>query len=1063
MLLTVSQRLLILDTSTMQVTASCDLLMKQIIHADRFSHHMVNFPAVADAYYSSIKTYKNKVFLLVRPTPKTKGLPGETANELQCTEELSVGSLLTWADRVIAIVEADDFIEAINLTTSYYAGKSEKITLGLPADDKERHAVVQDKLTEIIIASLKYTFSHRPRPTATADVHIEVAHQKFVRELIGACIDACLAMDTLHFLFDDVYEIFEEYTQTDVFIDVLEAYILDDRIGDVPPSIVKDITAFFVQRNQHQRLEQVICHISPASLDIDQISAICRLHGLYDAFAYVYNNALKDYNTPMVEFISLVREFFLRPRERSPELERYEAENRPSLAFEAFKVFPYLSYILTGRVYPTGEEMSDSDAYEAKQALYYFLFSGRTLSWPRERGELIRTTTSEDISEPTFPYLRLLLRFDAPVFFQALDEAFEDRFLNGSSDFPSPHESNGVESFGRTINRQLIINIFLEIMAVDFPSEIIYLYMFIARNLPKYPQFILLSGSTIEAILLALCSFGQTEMAEEAQLAAEYLLSVFKPGDSEKMIQAYQDARFYRILKATLRAEGRFTELLDVYLRDEDQGEIFDCVDGLLRVGGTLTGKQREAITTFAVSRLDELAGIDTVRTAEMFERQMADKQMEVVRHLQRDPATLFLYLYTIISEKAQGDSMVEPTWMNVDVRELYISLLCEFRPGELTKYVELLSVDKFRIEKILPVMEKFNVIDAIVMVLWRAGMSKEAMQKVIIHLSSLHQSLSRMIQAHETMEAERIVADVSRLAFVAADLCETFSKETMGKSGQKRSKRKEPSLNEAEQMWLTLLETVVGITRDMTMTLVTRDKSDQSDILDSLRVVVQDIFTRLLTLSSSTTSSINRRSATPTVSFLAILRRFLQNLASSPLTDLRSVLSSIFDAYRYEQQLIQVTSKLVEADLFQDLLCGKREREKGWRPTSPNCMACGRILFGPGAKGGIFSKWERKRLEALERKQAEEEARVRVRETNSVPTTPNGKGKGKSVDVLVSPVTKQIEEPFDIEGDIVVFGCGHAFHRGCLAEVGGIVSGEGLEGTLDMRLRCIVCETHSA
>jgi vacuolar protein sorting-associated protein 8 len=64
-LLTVTQRLLILDTSTMQVTASCDLLMKQVLHHDRFSHHMSNFPAVADAYYHSFKTYKHRIFLLV--------------------------------------------------------------------------------------------------------------------------------------------------------------------------------------------------------------------------------------------------------------------------------------------------------------------------------------------------------------------------------------------------------------------------------------------------------------------------------------------------------------------------------------------------------------------------------------------------------------------------------------------------------------------------------------------------------------------------------------------------------------------------------------------------------------------------------------------------------------------------------------------------------------------------------------------------------------------------------------------------------------------------------------
>jgi vacuolar protein sorting-associated protein 8 len=64
--LTVSQRLLVLDTSAqVQVTASCDLLMRQIIHFDRFSSHMNTFPAVADAYYPSFKTYKHRIFLLV--------------------------------------------------------------------------------------------------------------------------------------------------------------------------------------------------------------------------------------------------------------------------------------------------------------------------------------------------------------------------------------------------------------------------------------------------------------------------------------------------------------------------------------------------------------------------------------------------------------------------------------------------------------------------------------------------------------------------------------------------------------------------------------------------------------------------------------------------------------------------------------------------------------------------------------------------------------------------------------------------------------------------------------
>ena len=971
-----------------------------------------------------------------------------------------MGSLLTWADRVLALVEAEDFIAAINLTSSYYNGKSEKITLGLPENDDERHAEVQDKLTEMIIASLKYTFSHRPE-SRVGNVHSEIVHQKLVKDLTASCINGCLSMDAPTFLFDEVYEVFEDYEETDVFIEVLEPYILNNRIQDIPPSIVKDITMHFVGQRLHQRLEQLICHINPLSLDIDQVTSICRQHGLYDALSYVYNNALGDYITPMVEFVGLIREFFQENTNAADITTLQNHNNRPSITYEAFKVFPYLSYILTGRVYPTGEDMSDSDAYDAKQSVFYFLFSGRTLSWPRDRGHLIRTTNADD-SEPTFPYLRLLLRFDAPTLFQAMDEAFEDRFLNGSNE-SSASIPNGLESFGRAINRQFIINIFLEVMSSDLTSDIIYLYMFIARNLPKYPQFILLSGSTIEGILLHLCSYGSTEMAEEAQLAAEYLLSTFKPGDSEKMILAYQEAKFYRILKSTLLGEGRYTELLDVYLRDEDKEEVFDCVDRLLRGGSHLNPKQRDSVKVFLEQKLEELVLIDTRRTAEIFERYVTEKQKDVVLRLQRAPETLFMYLDTIMSQEFEGDAQTS-SWIDVDVRELYISLLCEFRPADLTTYLETLSVGDFRIEKVLPVLEKFNVIDAIVMVLRRAGMTKEAMHKVVIHITSLQHQLSQILHhPSANTDKESLISEVSRFAFVGVDLCETFSKETTAKSvSTKKGKEKATTLNDAEQMWLTLLETVVGVTRESTNIITeTNATVDKTPVLDSLRVVVQDIFTKLLTLTSSNPSSTNRRTPSIQVSFLSILRRFLQNLASSPLTDLRSVLSSIFDAYRYEGQLIKVTSKLVEADLFQDLLKAKQEREKGWRPSSANCMACGRVLFGPGAKGSIFSKWEKRRLQAMEKKLTQDQARRRDRDGSLTPATPNGKGKGKSVEFF-SPTEDISVEPAmnDIEGDIVVFGCGHAYHRSCFAEVSGSLQNE-VEGSLLGESRCIVCEPH--
>ena len=154
-----------------------------------------------------------------------------------------------------------------------------------------------------------------------------------------------------------------------------------------------------------------------------------------------------------------------------------------------------------------------------------------------------------------------------------------------------------------------------------------------------------------------------------------------------------------------------------------------------------------------------------------------------------------------------------------MDVRELYISLMCEFRPTELTTYLATVGADQIRIEKILPVLERFNVIDAIVLVLRRAGMTKEAMHKVVIHIASLQRKIQESLRGDR--DAEDLVGEVGRYAFVGADLCETFSRETVNKIAIVNKKGKSPvsTMNDAEQMWLTLLETIVGATREITTT----------------------------------------------------------------------------------------------------------------------------------------------------------------------------------------------------------------------------------------------------
>jgi hypothetical protein len=74
--LTISQRLMILEDNTLRVTDSFDLLQKHIYHSDLFSRrlkpvveHLDEQDAsmhgvVADAFYMSFRSYKGRLFLL---------------------------------------------------------------------------------------------------------------------------------------------------------------------------------------------------------------------------------------------------------------------------------------------------------------------------------------------------------------------------------------------------------------------------------------------------------------------------------------------------------------------------------------------------------------------------------------------------------------------------------------------------------------------------------------------------------------------------------------------------------------------------------------------------------------------------------------------------------------------------------------------------------------------------------------------------------------------------------------------------------------------------------------
>ncbi|KAH6669442.1 vacuolar assembly/sorting protein-like protein VPS8 [Halenospora varia] len=1049
--LTITQRLIILEDGSMRMTEGFDLIQKHIYHQDLFSKQLHNLVeqldeedpsmhgVVADAFYMSFKAYKGRMFLL--------GF-----------NDVSIGSLSNWADRLIALMEDGDYIGAIQLATSYYTGEADKLTIGLPEDTTLRHSMVQDKLVEIMTASLKFAFGQRQKQPATTQ-------PKQLRDLADACFEACLSIGDIDFLFDEAYEWYEDGDSEGIFLEVLEPHILETRITTIPPSVVKSLVTHFVRQGWESRLEEMICHMNTMTLDIDQVTTLCKQHNLYDALIYVWNQALHDYITPLIDLLSLLVPL----AQNGDYIANGDLMEDPIFGVNALKMFPYMSYTFTGRIYPTGDMLEDQEALNAKAELYWFIFSGRTITWPKAMGKPFLTQSSKD-HEPSFPYLRMILKFDAPSFLSALNEAFEDSFLNDTTERAVNGGSNRNMSeehiFGLSVNRQYIVTILLEVMnPTDFaPEDTIYLDMFIARNLPKFPQYLLLSGSALHKVLTGLCNYPGDDLAEDAQLSTEYLLSVYHPPDLASLVPLFETAGFFRVVKSIYKTDKQYNKLIQTYFEDpENREEVFDCIADCLRPRSGLTKRQIRDVHEVMEAHASDLVHLDAVRIAQIVDSYAPTLHHTFLESLPNDSELQYTYLHTIFEPKSR-DAEESKHIAHGEFTERYVQLMCRFDSAHVAKYVELVQASDLRLEKVLPYMEESGVIDAAVVLMARDGQLREAMDRLILHLRKLEATLLGLLSGSEEDMQSMSVAEATQ------DLLEALQKYTnvgiwlcqgQGKTQRKQSittpiRRKSSTKNELlpdETLWLDLIDITVQITRKLSVSLSDLERStaagnDHEKLVTQLRTLVQRCFTALLSSTSSPTPS------GADLSFLRILRAFLTraSVSSPSLSDLRAVLASIFSAYAYEESILSLANRLLEKDLFVNVQSSTSLRQRGWRPRGSTCEGCGRRVWGPGVSGEVFTRWEeRQELNQKRRKERKVEqaggqvergkGRAHMRNLSKASTIDMSRGKGKGSS---SHNTAELEDGQQMDGQgndmaqpelgaLVVLACRHIYHESCL------------------------------
>ncbi|KIW21267.1 hypothetical protein PV08_01847 [Exophiala spinifera] len=1071
--LTITQQLLIIEDHTMHVTESFDLLKKNIYHTDLYSQQLQAIiesldeedtsmhGVVADAFHMSFRVYKGRLFLL--------GF-----------NDIWTGVLTNWADRLLALMNVGDFIGAIRLATKYYLGEGEKATIGLPEDDGLRAPLVQEKLIEMMTASLKYAFGKNQQAGN------EPIEKPQMIELADACIKACLTMEDQDFLFEEVFSWYDDNDHGPLFVDILEPHILNVKVVSIPPPALKTLIDHFAITHTPSALEEIICMLDTSTMDIDQVTGLCKRYNLYDAYIYVWTTALHDYESMLTLLLDFADSANEANQPNGNMADRYTT---------AQKLFPYISFILTSRVYPTGAAMDENEATLAKGQIYDYFFSGNN----KHRGPTLKRTTS------SFATLSRILHFDAASFIAALNEAFEDSFLNTSDDDGSALLSLRQPSTSRIYTRQYVVRVMLEVMSSGFePEDTIYLDMFIARNLAKYPQYMVLSGTVLQEVFNRLCQYPEEDMREDAQLSVEYLLSVFQPPNALDLVSLLREARFYRVLKAVFKQEGRYAEMIQTYFLDEyDQEAVYSALSDCLRPSSNLDEEQRKEVRSAMEQHAADLVGIDIQKTATVVNEVAPDLHNLFLRVLANDQYGQYEYLKFILEPEEDHHRHASTATKRLQdsyMLELYVKLLCQFDPSHVREYLEHVQGD-LRLDEVLPTMEESGIIDAVVVLQARDGRFREAMDRLVRHLSLLGETLkaatSRLSSSRENGDGDDgasirrpvtgILENIQNYTLVGVWLCREQVKNSPRQRVSKspgRFPNPTTPLTFEETLWLDLMLAVVSIARGNTITSISRmsmngaqndevdnDDDDRVEITTSLRGTIQSVFTALLANTTSKRdlgkSSRGSHDSSRDMTFLRILRAFLTQAAqtSPSLSELRSVLASIFSAYAYEESLLALSNSMLDKDLFVQLEHIDKLRHRGWRPRGQICEVCRRRVWGPGIgmNSNVWEQWtareESRRARRLRKPSVEDlsgdgggdvgrgKGKATRRERGDSDAVASGGGRGSDVASVTGP------------GPIVIFSCRHLYHRSCLhQDQSQVVPSEQGPGVLGDEAPDLVC-----
>lgn len=302
--LTLTNEFIIIDTVIMTMQERLDFSGLKLVYAEFALSRRHNISQNGcSTFMNSIRSSDNRLLVL-------------------CQEEIKEITVLGMRRQIMSLEDGGQWLEALALALDHYES-----TIKSQEDGCRRDAALSnqslmtlspdpDLLTEdeiwmaellmryLILAidnapessAVEFSFSNNKLPDRSR-LNLAESHYEM---LSGVCMEFCIVTRRLDLLFGPVFRCFYEARYINVFLDVMETYVLNDRLKYIAPEAMVLFVAHCKDMKDLSTVERCLLHMDCHLMDFDSILTLLKDNELYTGLFHVYaNGGLDDFSSPL--------------------------------------------------------------------------------------------------------------------------------------------------------------------------------------------------------------------------------------------------------------------------------------------------------------------------------------------------------------------------------------------------------------------------------------------------------------------------------------------------------------------------------------------------------------------------------------------------------------------------------------------------------------------------------------------------------------------------------------------------------------------------------------------